>query len=83
MTQFKFTEQDNKLFSSLHGTQQGVLLIDYLERVNQHLSDIRNLKEINDVEIKAVRKTVDTISEMVIQRIKLVNKPADKQEDYY
>jgi hypothetical protein len=77
----RLTEQDKKLLQTLRESQYKDDLVDYLERMRDHLCNVRNWKEFSDINAKAMIEAADAIQTLVIDKIKYKNK-VKKQNNF-
>jgi len=78
------TEKDVKLFKSLHQGQTGRDLVDYLERLQSELCDIRLLQG-KEIEKEVIARTLASriIQDSIISKIKVQSEPRDISKNTY
>lgn len=67
------TEKDIKLFDNLSKSNIGRYLVDYLERLNDALCDIRNMEGVEEVKRQARLEFSRLLNEYLIRKIKVGN----------
>lgn len=67
----KLTKQDNEMFKMFHNSASGDNLIDYLERLTNHVCDARHWSE-GDTKESSVHAS-KVIEEYLISKIRLQN----------
>lgn len=72
-------EKDIKLFELLHGSQQGDMLVDYLERVKAWVCDVRNQSTLSNQERIGLTQVID---EFLVSKIKLVNPKKNVKNEF-
>ncbi len=78
----RLTDRDLKLFESLSKSHTGKALIDYLNRLNDWLCDVRNMDGIEETDRKARLEFANLMENHFIKKIQLSNeKKLDKKKE--
>lgn len=72
----KLTEKDIEMFGNLNKTSTGTRLLDYLDRLQTHVCDVRNMHEEDR---DAALKTANAIQEHLVDKIKFSHAIDDAQ----
>lgn len=78
----KLTDSDKKIFETLHSSEVGKWLVDYLQRLSM---DIFNPDEVTIDNINSRKDTIAVIKKELIDRIVLIHKsePTKGNNHYY
>lgn len=79
----KINDLQLKVIKRLASGADGIILISLLEDLVQDLSDVRNIKEINDIEIRGRQLACNIIEEQVISRLKMKSGSDELLEDSF
>lgn len=79
----KLNALQHKVLQRLRSGSDGVVLVSILEDVVKELSDVRNIKEVNEVEVKGRQLACTILEEQVISRLKMSSGSDELLEDSF
>lgn len=79
----KLNPKDIKLFESLHNSRTGKLLVDYLERLNIYLCDLRRLDKVSEEKRQARLEFSNLLEKYFIDIIKVGNEKKKVKTNIY
>lgn len=79
----QLTEKDIKLFEALENSRIGDRLVDYLERLNNWLCDIRNMDGVEETKRQARLEFSHLLKLYLIDKIKVGNRKKETTLNEY
>lgn len=77
------TPLQQKVIDRIRNGSEGAVLASILEDLVRELSDVRNIKEINDVEIRGRQLACDIVEQQFIAILKIKGGNKDLVEDSF